>query len=103
VTGRATVEVRDHAAQLQYELLLDGEVAGVIRYRRDGETVALIHTDLAPELEGRGLGGRLVAGALDDIRARGLGVVPICPFARSYIDRHPEFRDLVVPDTEVPY
>lgn len=103
MTVPATVEVRDHPAQLQYELLLDGQVAGAIRYRRYGDAVVLIHTDVAPGLEGRGLGRRLVAGALDDLRSRGLGVVPTCAFVRSYIDRHPEYRDLVVPDPEVPY
>jgi len=46
-------------------------------------------------VEGRGLAARLVAGALDDIRARGLHVVPICPFVSSYISRHPDYGDLV--------
>jgi predicted GNAT family acetyltransferase len=55
-----------------------------------------------PSLENKGLGARLVAGALDDIRARGLRVVPFCPFVRAYIRRHPEYADLVVRHVEVP-
>ena len=51
--------------------------------------------------EGRGLGGRLVVGALDDIRARGLLTVPLCPFAAEYIRRHPEYQDLVGVDPAV--
>jgi predicted GNAT family acetyltransferase len=46
----------------------------------------------------RGLGSALVAGALDDARARGLRVVPICPFVDAYIRRHPDYADLVVTD-----
>jgi predicted GNAT family acetyltransferase len=55
-----------------------------------------------PSAEGRGLGSRLVAGALDDIRARGLRAVPLCPFAAAYARRHPEYADLVVPDPATP-
>ena len=96
------VEVRDNPTQLRYELLLDGDVAGFILYRRRPEAVALVHTDMSPRLEGRGLGAKLVAGALDDLRARGLHVVPICPFVRAFIDRHPGYADLVVADGAVP-
>jgi predicted GNAT family acetyltransferase len=94
--------VRDNAAELRYELLVDGEVAGFIAYRNRPGAVALIHTDIEPRFEGRGLGTRLVEGALADIRARGLRLVPICPFVRSYLDRHPEHNDLVTADTQVP-
>jgi uncharacterized protein len=96
-----SIKVQDNAGKLRYELLLDDEVAGVILYRLATGAIALIHTDIPPSLEGRGLGARLVAGALDDIRARGLRVIPICPFVRSYIRRHPDYADLVVMDTEV--
>jgi predicted GNAT family acetyltransferase len=95
-------QIRDNPAELRYELVLDGNLAGTIRYRRLPGALALVHTEVEPELEGRGLGARLVAGALEDIRARGLRRVPICPYVRSYIDRHPEYGDLVVPDAETP-
>jgi predicted GNAT family acetyltransferase len=91
-----SVAVRDNPTELRYELLLDDEVVGEIEYRRAPGRIALIHTEVDPALEGGGLGTRLVAGALDDIRARGLQVVPICPFVRSYIRRHPDYGDLVV-------
>jgi predicted GNAT family acetyltransferase len=96
-----SVTVRDNPTELRYELLLDDDVVGEIQYRRAAGVVALIHTEVDPSLEGEGLGARLVAAALDDIRARGLHVVPICPFVRSYIRRHPDYGDLVARDPEV--
>lgn len=94
-TDSAEVVVRDDADGLRYELVVDGRVVGELLYRRRPGGLALVHTEVEPALEGRGLAGRLVAGALDDIRARQLRVVPICPFVRSYIERHPEYADLV--------
>jgi uncharacterized protein len=95
------IAVRDNASELRYELVLDGEVVGEIQYRLVPGAVVLVHTEVSPSLEGRGLGARLVAGALQDIRSRGLHVVPICPFVRSYLRRHPEYRDLVVRDPQL--
>ncbi len=95
------VAVRDNPGELRYELLLDGDLIGEIQYRLRPDAVVLVHTEVSSSLEGQGLGAQLVAGALDDARARGLHVVPVCPFVRSYIRRHPEYRDLVVRDKEV--
>jgi predicted GNAT family acetyltransferase len=88
--------VRDNADELRYEILLDGDVLGEIRYWTQPDAVVLVHTEVASAVEGKGVGTRLVAGALEDIRARGLGVVPLCPFVSAYIRRHPEESDLVV-------
>ena len=95
------VRVVDNPDELRYELEVDGALAGVLRYRVEPGTVVLVHTDVHPAFEGRGLGGRLVGGALDDIRARGLRTVPHCPFAAAYIHRHPEYQDLVGVDPAV--
>ena len=92
----AALAVRDNAKELRYELMRDGEVLGFVRYRREPGAVALVHTDVDPALEGRGLGSVLVKGALDDLRGRGLRVVPVCPFVRAYLHRHPEDADGVV-------
>jgi predicted GNAT family acetyltransferase len=92
------VRVVDNPASRRYELWVGESLAGVIHYRSRPGALALIHTEVYPEFEGHGLGGRLVAGALDDLRDRGLQVVPICPFASSYIERHPDYADLVVGD-----
>ena len=69
-----------------------GGIAGVMCL---AGLVLLIHTEVAEAVEGQGLGSRLVRGALDDIRARGLKVAPVCPFVLSYLERHPEYADLV--------
>jgi hypothetical protein len=90
------VDVRDNPEERRYELLVDGSPAGMILYRPRPNALALIHTEVDPSLEGHGLGGQLVAAALDDIRERGLKVVPVCPFVRDFIDEHPEYQDLVL-------
>ena len=99
---QSDVTVVDNPAELRYELLVGGELEGLIRYRTEPGVVVLVHTEVFPSVEGGGLGSRLVAGALDDIRTRGLRVVPLCPFAAAYVRRHPEYADLVVPDPATP-
>jgi predicted GNAT family acetyltransferase len=96
------IAVRDNPGASRYELVLDEQVVGEIVYRLTPDHMVLIHTAVLPSLENKGLGARLVAGALDDIRARRLPVVPFCPFVRSYIRRHPDYADLVVQDVKVP-
>jgi uncharacterized protein len=94
--------VRDNPAELQYELRDGGEVVGMIRYRREPGAIALVHTDVDPDLEGTGAAGELVEGALLDLRSRDLRVIPICPYVRSWIGRHPAYADLVVDDPAPP-
>lgn len=89
-----TGEVRDNAAEGQYELAVDGKSA-VLAYMRDGGTIRLTHTEVPPELEGKGIGSRIVKHALDKARADGEKVAPWCAFVRAYIERHPEYQDLV--------
>jgi predicted GNAT family acetyltransferase len=88
--------VRDNADEARYELVVDGTVAGEIRYHRTEDRLALLHVEVDRALQGRGLGSELMAGALDDLRARGLQAVPVCPFAEAYVRRHPEYADIVV-------
>jgi uncharacterized protein len=82
----------------RYELLLDGRRIGLLAYHRRKHRIALTHTEVTPACEGRGFGSRLAAAALDDAREQGLTVVPLCPFIAGYIDRHPQYRDLVGPE-----
>ncbi len=93
------VEVRDNTLEARYEALVGGELAGISQYEpRDG-TVTFTHTIVLPDWEGKGVGSRLVRGALDDLRARGLAAVPACPYMAVWITRHPEYADLV-PESE---
>jgi predicted GNAT family acetyltransferase len=94
--------VRDNPQELRYEILREGEFLGEILYRTEPGVVVLVHTEVTPSAEGEGIGSRLVGGALEDIRSRGLRVVPLCPFVAGYIRRHPEQRDLVVRDPAIP-
>ena len=87
--------VTDNAEQRRYEARQGSEVVGFSSYRLNSGRMTLIHTEVASALEGQGIGSQLVAGALDDIRRRGLTILPICPFVRAYLRRHPEDADLV--------
>ena len=73
----------------------DGTVAGVLMYKLADRLVVVTHTEVEERYEGQGVGGRLVQGALDDVRARGLHVLAICPFTKAWIERHPDYQDLV--------
>jgi predicted GNAT family acetyltransferase len=86
--------VADNVEQRRYEARQGSRVVGFISYRLDSGRMALIHTEVAQALEGQGIASQLVAGALDDIRRRGLTIIPICPFVRAYLRRHPEYADL---------
>jgi uncharacterized protein len=89
--------VRDDPQELRYELLDDsGVVIGQIRYVLEPGAVVLVHTEVDPELQGHGLAGELVQGAMNDLRERGLKVIPVCPYVRAWLRRHPEQADLVV-------
>ena len=80
----------------RYELWQEGELVGTLKYRVDPDAMVLVHTRVDPAYEGHGYGSRLVAGALADLRAKGVKVVVECDFARAYIERHPEHQDLVL-------
>jgi uncharacterized protein len=90
-------EVTDNQAASRFELRADGHLAQLV-YRRNGKRLVLIHTETPPELEGRGIGGRLVAAALDRASREGLTVVPLCPFAHGWLQRHPAEADRAVID-----
>jgi predicted GNAT family acetyltransferase len=92
----AEIEVVDNVERHRYEARAPGEPA-FLNYRLEPGTVVLVHTQVPKALEGHGIGQALVRHALDDARARGLGVVPMCPFVEAWIKRHPEYADLVQP------
>ena len=88
--------ITDNVDASRYELTVDGAVAGYVEYHDHGNRRALNHTVVEPAYEGQGVGSTLARGVLDDARARGLDVLPYCPFIRSYIARHRDaYVDLV--------
>jgi hypothetical protein len=86
--------VRDNTERHRFELEADGHVA-FSNYKRDGNVLTILHTEVPKALEGRGVGSTLIRGALDIARSQGVKVVTLCPFAKSYVERHPEYADLV--------
>jgi uncharacterized protein len=89
------VRVEDNPVESRYEALLDGRVVGVSEYELDGERIVFVHTEVDSSVEGLGIGSRLVAGALDDVRRRGLKLVVECPFIAAWLRRHRDYADLL--------
>jgi uncharacterized protein len=86
--------IHDNTALSRFELDAGGVMA-FMNYRLAGGVMSLDHTETPAQARGRGIASQLVEGVLAIARARGLKVVPRCPFVSAYLARHPEFRDLV--------
>jgi uncharacterized protein len=95
--------VKDNPDRNRYEAIVadNGEstVAGFADYKIQDGLVVLTHTEVDPAFEGHGIGSMLVRKSLDDVRRQGRRAVPICPFVRGWIDRHPDYADLVRPES----
>jgi predicted GNAT family acetyltransferase len=89
--------VEDNPGRSRFELSIDGELMGWAEYLPAGDSVIIAHTEIDERREGEGLGSALVRGMLDRIRASGKTVIPTCAFTAAYIQRHPEYIDLVDP------
>lgn len=94
-------QVIDRPDERRFVLALDGHEAELV-YRTVDDQLRLIHTGVPDELGGRGLGGRLVEAALTRARTDGLTIVPWCPFARAWLERHPEAAADVTIDWDTP-
>jgi predicted GNAT family acetyltransferase len=86
ITGPA---VTDNTGQSRFEATIDGHLAELI-YRHVGKRLVLVHTGVPAELGGHGIGGQLVLAAVRKAAADGLTVVPVCPFARRWLESHPD-------------
>ena len=84
-----TPQVTDNQAEARFEVHADGHLAELL-YRLNGKRLVLIHTEVPEQLEGHGIGGALVTAAIDRAARDGMTVVPLCPFARGWLERHPE-------------
>ncbi len=89
-----TGTVRDDPAQHRFALEADGHTA-FLYYQLAPGVITLVHTEVPPELGGRGVGSTLVRGALAAIRVKGLKVIAKCPFVAAYMGKHPEYNDLL--------
>ena len=94
---RRETRITDRTERSRIEVVVDGEIAGWLDYRPAGDSIIIAHTEIADEYAGRGLGGALVRRAFETARAAGKTVIPICRFAASHVERHPELDAHVAP------
>lgn len=92
------MEIRTNTDKHRFEAVVDGEVAGFVKYlvMPDG-AYDLIHTELDPAFQGQGVGGRLAAGAVEGVQAAGAHLIPSCPFIRKWMIKHPDTHGALVP------
>jgi uncharacterized protein len=87
-------EIVNNTAEGRYELSVEGQIAATYYSLADG-VITFIHTEVPPELGGKGIASKLIRGALDQVRADGLKVIAQCPFVKAFIDKHPDYQDLL--------
>jgi uncharacterized protein len=92
----------DNQAESRLEVHADGELAELV-YHKNGNRLAIVHTEVPEALGGHGIAGKLVRAALDKAAASGMTVVPLCPYARSWLERHPSEAARVVIDRAAPH
>ncbi|MGO3147061.1 MAG: bifunctional pirin family protein/GNAT family N-acetyltransferase [Leucobacter sp.] len=95
--GAAAIHVKNVPDERRYTITVDGVLAGFAEYRptASGTGVAFVHTEIAPEFGGRGLAGKLVSWAMNDVRDSGSRIVPYCPYVAAWLKKHPEFEEIV--------
>ena len=90
------ITVEDDPDEERYEArTADGVLAGFAAYQLASNLIVMTHTEVDPAFEGQGVATALIRGALDDIRERRLPLLPLCPFVVAFLQRHPEYRDMV--------
>ncbi|MCW2754947.1 MAG: family N-acetyltransferase [Marmoricola sp.] len=90
------VVVTDNPEKSRYEAHINGELAGFADYELHPTSIVFTHTEVDPAFEGHGVGSAIIRTSLDEIRAKGeRDVVPVCPFYRGWIEKHPDYADLV--------
>jgi predicted GNAT family acetyltransferase len=93
--GTMSIVIADAPERERYEIHVDAELAGLTQHKTRPGIIAFMHTEVLEGFQGRGLGERLIAHALDAARKRELDVLPFCPFVRSFIQSHRDYVDLV--------
>ena len=80
----------------RFVLERDGEVIGKALYQREPGVITFTHTEVDPAFEGQGVGSAIARFALDQLRADGTRkALPVCPFIKGWIQRHPEYADML--------
>lgn len=89
-----SLQVVDAPERQRYQAVRDGAVLGFAAYQKTEQLIVFTHTEVDPSLQGQGIGGQLIQGALDHVRGLDLRVLPICPFVQAWMARHPDYMDL---------
>ena len=87
-------EIVNNPSKHRYELAVEGHIAATYYKLADG-VITFVHTVVPPELGGKGIGSKLIKGALDQVRTDGLKVIPECPFVKAFIEKHADYQDLL--------
>jgi uncharacterized protein len=93
-TAPTDLRITDNPEESRYEARIGADLVGYLAYDLQAEQIALLHTQVDRSAKGHGIGSRLVAEALEDIRGRGLSTRVVCPFVRAFLRRHPEYSDV---------
>jgi len=88
-------EVTNNPSASSFEILTD-QGAAILTYRHRGADLDLVHTEVPKALEGHGYAAALATAALSFARREGMKVIPTCPYVKAFLQRHPEYADLVV-------
>lgn len=88
------IEVKDNPAKHRFEATVEGQTA-FIDYKLQPGLMQVLHTEVPQELEGRGIAGAMTKYALEHIAAKNLQLLPLCPYMRAYLKKHPEYQHLV--------
>lgn len=91
------ISITNNEPQHRYEAAIDGKLAGTCEYNLLVGAIMFTHTEVMPEFEGKGVGSALARRVLDEARAEGRHVVPVCQFIAGWIRKHPEYIELVEP------
>lgn len=94
--GDLPIEREEGASKGRYFLRLDGVEAEMTYSRAGKSTIIIDHTEVPTEMRGRSVGQALVRRAVEDARAEGRSIMPLCPFARAQFSRHPEWQDVLM-------
>ncbi|MBT2321006.1 N-acetyltransferase [Variovorax paradoxus] len=94
------ITITNQPAQHRYEARIGDQLAGYCEYNLMSEAVMFTHTEVMPEHEGKGVGSAIARHVLDEARAQGKQVIPVCQFIAGWIRKHRDYVDLVRPDVQ---
>lgn len=89
------IEVLDAKERSRYEILVDGTFAGFTHYLHHEGALVFDHTVIKEQFAGQGLASTLVRATLDDVRAQKGRIVPLCEYVAAWLEKHPDYDDLV--------